>query len=74
MMLGLGACIKFSSGNVANFIQDLQRAKPTFLPVVPRIFNMLYDIIRPLKHVSKDVAEKALKAKKANLDKGIKTC
>lgn len=73
MMLISGAQIGYGSGNVANFIKDLQRVRPTFLPVVPRIFNMLYEILRPLSHVSKDVAEKAFKEKKANFEKGVKT-
>ena len=53
MILVCGASIGYGSGNIANFIKDLQRVRPTFLPVVPRIFTMLYDIIRPFSHVDK---------------------
>lgn len=42
MMLAHGSRICFSSGVVADFMKDIARVKPTFLPVVPRIFNMLY--------------------------------
>jgi long-subunit acyl-CoA synthetase (AMP-forming) len=61
MMLIHGSQICFSSGVVANFIKDLQRVKPTFLPVVPRIFNMLYEVVKPMSHVSKEVAQAAFK-------------
>lgn len=73
MMMIAGAQIGFGSGSVTNFIKDLQRVKPTFLPLVPRIFNMLYEMIRPLKHVSKELAAEAFEEKRQNHEKGIRT-
>lgn len=46
----MGGQIRFGTGNPADFIKDVQRIKPTYLPIVPRLMNMIYEILRPMKH------------------------
>lgn len=50
--MAYGGQIRYGTGNTADFLKDVKRIRPTYLPIVPRILNMLYEVLRPLKHVS----------------------
>ncbi len=41
-MMAVGGQIKFGTGNIADFLKDIQKIKPTYVPIVPRLLNMFY--------------------------------
>lgn len=53
--------------------KDLARVRPTIMPIVPRLLNRFYTMLRPFSHVDKKLAEEAWKVKLENWRKGIKT-
>jgi long-chain acyl-CoA synthetase len=56
MILFCGAHIRFYSGVVTDLPKDLARVKPTVLPIVPRLLNMFYSMLKPFGHVDKALA------------------
>ena len=51
----------------------MARIKPTVMPIVPRLLNMFYSVLKPFSHVDKALADKAWTAKYENWKKGILT-
>ena len=45
-MIRVGGSIGFYRGDPTQILDDLVLLKPTFLPVVPRVLNKMYDRIR----------------------------
>lgn len=68
-----GAQVRFYSGNIMELAKDLARVRPTIMPIVPRLLNRFYTMLRPFSHVDKKLAEEAWKVKLENWRKGIKT-
>jgi long-chain acyl-CoA synthetase len=52
-IIAYGAHVRFGSGNTADFLKDVKTIKPTYLPIVPRLLNMIYAVLKPMKHASK---------------------
>lgn len=73
ILLRSGANARFYSGSVAELLKDLQRIKPTVLPIVPRLLNMFYAMMASFPWVDRQVAEAAWNQKVANWEKGIST-
>ena len=39
----IGGRVGYWSGDIHNFLSDLQELRPTVLPLVPRVLNRIYD-------------------------------
>lgn len=70
LVMSLGAHVRFFSGSMTEIVKDLARVRPTILPIVPRLLNMFYAMLRPFGHVDKKLAEEAWKVKLQNWEKG----
>jgi len=68
-----GAHARFYSGAITELLKDLARVRPTIIPIVPRLLNMFYAMLKPFSHVDKALAEQAWKVKYENWQKGILT-
>lgn len=42
-MFCFGASVGFYQGDITLLMDDMKTLKPTFLPVVPRLLNRIYD-------------------------------
>lgn len=72
-LLNNGAHIRYYSGAVTELVKDLARVRPTVMPIVPRLLNMFYSMLRSFPWVDQKTAADAWKAKLENWEKGILT-
>jgi long-subunit acyl-CoA synthetase (AMP-forming) len=73
VVLFCGGHVRFYSGAITELAKDLAIIKPTVIPIVPRLLNMFYSMLKSFGHVDKELAEKAWKVKVANWEAGIPT-
>jgi hypothetical protein len=45
-ILNMGANIKYAQFPIAEIVKDFARAKPTTIPMVPRLLNKLYPVCK----------------------------
>lgn len=71
-MFSVGGRVGFSRGDVKLLMDDIKELRPTFLPVVPRILNRIYDKVtqEARKHFIKGfLLDRAVKSKSKDLQK-----
>ena len=79
-MMYVGAKLAFSSGNIQKIMDELSLARPTVFGAVPRTLNKIYEEINRtleqpgwLNWIKSSLVSKAMKSKRAYLDKGVVT-
>ncbi|RVE68422.1 hypothetical protein OJAV_G00091250 [Oryzias javanicus] len=72
-MFCFGASVGFYQGDITLLMDDMKTLKPTFLPVVPRLLNRIYDkILGSVKSpLGRALLHFAVQRKQAELSRGI---
>ncbi|XP_042895972.1 long-chain-fatty-acid--CoA ligase 6 [Parasteatoda tepidariorum] len=71
-----GGSVGFSQGNIKLLTDDIKTLQPTFLPVVPRLLNRIYDQIQNSvqgSRLKKWIMDMALSSKQSELERHIVT-
>ncbi|GIX88374.1 long-chain-fatty-acid--CoA ligase 1 [Caerostris extrusa] len=71
-----GGCVGFSQGNIKLLTDDIKTFKPTFIPVVPRLLNRIYDQVQngvKGSKLKKWIMDMALLSKQSELERHIVT-